>query len=182
MPFESHSGSAGLLRNGKGTTWEGGQRIPGIFWGSNIKPGVISDLGSTMDIFPTLLEMSNISMVDDRIMDGISIKNTLLNHEPSRRKTIIYYREREIYAVRYGDFKAHFIIQGAYNYPEGSDKKIVLQKPLLFNLNIDPSEKYNIVDKYPEILIEINQIVESHKKNFIAPKDLLNDRVVISDN
>ena len=182
LPFESHSGSAGLLRNGKGTTWEGGQRIPGIFWGSNIKPGVISDLGSTMDIFPTLLEMSNISMVDDRIMDGISIKNTLLNHEPSRRKTIIYYREREIYAVRHGDFKAHFIIQGAYNYPEGSDKKIVLQKPLLFNLNIDPSEKYNIVDKYPEILIEINQIVESHKKNFIAPKDLLNDRVVISEN
>ena len=78
LPFESHSGSAGPLRNGKGTTWEGGQRIPGIFWGKNIKPGVVNDLGSTMDIFPTLLEMSNISMVDDRIMDGISLKNTLL--------------------------------------------------------------------------------------------------------
>ena len=81
LPFESHSGSAGLLRNGKATTWEGGQRVPGIFWGGDIKPGIISDLGSTMDIFPTLLEMSNTSMVNDRIIDGVSIKNTLLKNK-----------------------------------------------------------------------------------------------------
>ena len=176
LPFESHSGSAGPLRNGKGTTWEGGQRIPGIFWGKNIKPGVVNDLGSTMDIFPTLLEMSNISMVDDRIMDGISLKNTLLNLEPSKRETIFYYRSREIYAVRYGEFKAHFITQGAYNYPEGSDEKIVLKKPFLFNLNIDPSEKYNIAEKHPQIVNKINNILESHKLNLNAPKDLLDDR------
>ena len=176
LPFETHSGSAGLLREGKGTTWEGGQRIPGIFWGAGIKPGVINDLGSTMDIFPTLLEMSNTSMVNDRVMDGVSMKNTLLEHEPSKRKTIFYYRSREIYAVRYGQFKAHLITQGAYNYPEGSDEKIILDKPLLYNLNIDPSEKYNIADKKPEILFEINKIIEKHKKNLKAPKDLLKDR------
>ena len=181
LPFETHSGSAGLLREGKGTTWEGGQRVPGIFWGAGIKPGVISDLGSTMDIFPTLLEMSNTSMVNDRIMDGISMKNTLLDDEPSRRKIIFYYRSREIYAVRYGKFKAHFITQGSYNYPKGSDKKIVLDKPLLYNLNIDPSEKYNIADKNPEILNEINKIIEMHKKNLVASKDLLKDRVYKSE-
>ena len=182
LPFESHSGSAGLLRNGKGTTWEGGQRVPGIFWGKNIKPGVVADLGSTMDIFPTLLEMSNISLVDDRIMDGMSLKNTLLSLEPSKRETIFYYRSREIYAVRYGEYKAHFITQGAYNYPEASNKKIVLQKPLLFNLNIDPSEKFNIADKKPEVLLEINKIVEKHKNNLVAPEDLLDNRVFISEN
>ena len=176
LPFETHSGSAGLLREGKGTTWEGGQRIPGIFWGAGIKPGVINDLGSTMDIFPTLLEMSNTSMVDDRIMDGISIKNTLLKHEPSKRETIFYYRSREIYAIRYGEFKAHLITQGAYNYPKGSDRKFILDKPLLYNLNIDPSEKYNVADKNPKILVEINKILEKHKKNLKAPKDLLKDR------
>ena len=176
LPFETHSGSAGLLREGKGTTWEGGQRIPGIFWGAGIKPGVINDLGSTMDIFPTLLEMSKTSMVNDRIMDGVSIKNTLLKHEPSKRETIFYYRSREIYALRYGEYKAHLITQGAYNYPKGSNKKIVLDKPLLFNLNIDPSEKYNVADKNPEILVEINKILEKHKKNLKAPKDLLKDR------
>ncbi|MDC1217463.1 sulfatase [Flavobacteriaceae bacterium] len=176
LPYETHSGSAGLLREGKGTTWEGGQRIPGIFWGAGIKPGVINDLGSTMDIFPTLLEMSNTSMVNDRVMDGVSMKNTLLEHEPSKRKTIFYYRSREIYAVRYGEFKAHLITQGAYNYPKGSDEKIILDKPLLYNLNIDPSEKYNIADKKPEILFDINKIIEKHKKNLKAPKDLLKDR------
>jgi arylsulfatase A-like enzyme len=176
LPFETHSGSAGLLREGKGTTWEGGQRIPGIFWGAGIKPGVINDLGSTMDIFPTLLEMSNTNMVDDRIIDGVSIKNTLLKHEPSKRETIFYYRSREIYAVRYGEYKAHLITQGAYNYPKGSDEKIVLDIPLLYNLNIDPSEKYNIADKNPEILLEIEKIIEKHKKNLKAPTDLLKDR------
>ena len=180
LPYETHSGSAGLLREGKGTTWEGGQRIPGIFWGAGIKPGVINDLGSTMDIFPTLLEMSNTSMVDDRIMDGISIKNTLLKHEPSKRETIFYYRSREIYAIRYGEFKAHLITQGAYNYPKGSDRKFILDKPLLYNLNIDPSEKYNVADKNPKILVEINKILEKHKKNLKAPKDLLKDREVES--
>jgi len=176
LPFETHSGSAGLLREGKGTTWEGGQRIPGIFWGAGIKPGVINDLGSTMDIFPTLLEMSSTSVVDDRIMDGVSIKNTLLKHEPSKRETIFYYRSREIYAIRYGEFKAHLITQGAYNYPKGSDRKIILDKPLLYNLNIDPSEKYNVADKNPKILVEINKILEKHKKNLRAPNDLLKDR------
>ena len=176
LPFETHSGSAGLLREGKGTTWEGGQRIPGIFWGNGIKPGVINDLGSTMDIFPTLLEMSNTSMVNDRIMDGVSIKNTLLKHEPSKRETIFYYRSREIYAVRHGEYKAHLITQGAYNYPKGSNRKIILDKPLLYNLNIDPSEKYNVADKNPEILVEINKILEKHKKNLKAPNDLLKDR------
>ena len=176
LPFESHSGSAGLLRNGKATTWEGGQRVPGIFWGGDIKPGIISDLGSTMDIFPTLLEISNTSLITDRIMDGISLKNTLLSHEPSKRETVFYYRQREVYAVRNLEYKAHFITQGAYNYPKGSDKKIVLKKPLLYNLNIDPSEKYNIADKYPEIIEKINKIVEEHNKNLDKPKDLLEER------
>ncbi len=68
------------------------------------------------------------------------------------------------------------ITQGAYNYPKGSDEKIILNKPLLYNLNIDPSEKYNIADKNPEILLEIDQIIEKHKKNLKAPSDLLKDR------
>ena len=176
LPFESHSGSAGLLKEGKATTWEGGQRVPSIFWGGGVKPAVIRDLGSTMDIFPTLLDMSNLSMVDDRVMDGVSIKNTLLELEPSKREKIIYYRSREVYAIRYGEYKAHFITQGAFDYPAGSDKKIVLDKPLLYNLNIDPSEKYDIAHKNPDILEKINAILEEHKKNLIPTKDLLIER------
>ena len=175
LPFESQSGSAGLLREGKGSTWEGGHRVPGIFWGGGIKPSVIDDLGSTLDIFPTILEMSNSGQVDDRIIDGLSIKNTLLNLEPSKREKVIFYREREVYALRYRQFKAHFITQGVYNYPS-PNLKTYMEKPLLYNLDIDPSEKYNIADENPEILKKIHEVLESHKNNLNAPEDLLQYR------
>ena len=71
-----------------------GQRVPSIFWGGGVKPAVIRDLGSTMDIFPTLLDMSNLSMVDDRVMDGVSLKNTLLNSEHVNRIKYILIIER----------------------------------------------------------------------------------------
>ena len=113
---------------------------------------------------------------DKRVIDGVSIKQTLLNHLPSERNKIIFYREREIYAVRYGDYKAHFIIKGAYNYPEGSNQKIVLENPLLYNLSVDPSEKFNIAKKFPEKVKEIKKIAEDHLKSFEPPKSLLESR------
>ena len=176
LPFENHGGSAGLLREGKGMTWEGGQRVPGIFWGADIKPGVIDQIGSTMDLLPTIVDFTNAEKISDRVIDGVSIKQTLLNHKSSERNEIIFYREREIYAVRLGDYKAHFIIKGAYNYPEGSNEKIVLEDPLLYNLNVDPSEKFNIAKKFPEKVKEIKKIAEDHLKSFEPPKSLLESR------
>ena len=176
LPFETHGGSAGLLREGKGMTWEGGHRVPGIFWGADIKPGVIDQIGSTMDILPTIIDFTNAEKISDRVIDGLSIKQTLLNRTSSERNKIIFYREREIYAVRYGDYKAHFIIKGAYNYPEGSNKKIVLENPLLYNLSIDPSEKFNIAKKFPKKVKEIKKIAEDHLKSFEPPKSLLESR------
>ena len=158
LPFESHGGSAGLLREGKGMTWEGGHRVP------------------AMDLLPTIVDFTNTEKISDRVIDGVSIKQTLLNHIPSERNKIIFYREREIYAVRYGDYKAHFIIKGAYNYPEGSNQKIVLDNPLLYNLSVDPSEKFNIAKKFPEKVKEIKKIAEDHLKSFEPPKSLLESR------
>ena len=176
LPFQTHGGSAGLLREGKGMTWEGGHRVPGIFWGADIKPGVIDQIGSTLDLFPTIVDLSNSDKLLDRVIDGVNIKQTLFNHSPSDRNKIIFYREREIYALRYGEYKAHFIIRGAYNYPEGSNKKIVLEEPLLFNLELDPSEKYNVANNFPEKVKEIKKIAEDHLNSFKPPKSLLDYR------
>ena len=128
-----------------------------------------------MDILPTFLEISNSTTIDDRILDGLSLKNTLHNLDKSERKKIIYYREREIYAIRHGDFKAHFITKGAYNYPEKTEK-IILGKPLLYNLNIDPSEKFNVANENPEILKKIFKIKQDHENNLNAPENLLKHR------
>ena len=129
-----------------------------------------------MDLLPTIVDFTNAEKISDRVIDGVSIKQTLLNHKSSERNEIIFYREREIYAVRYGDYKAHFIIKGAYNYPEGSNEKIVLEDPLLYNLNVDPSEKFNIANKFPEKVKEIKKIAQDHLKSFEPPKSLLDSR------
>ena len=97
LVYKSHSGSAGLLRNGKGTTWEGGVRVPTIFWGSNIKPGVINDIGSTLDIYTTFLSLSNIELQDDMIIDGLDLsKNSILSKEKSTRENVFLQGRRAI--------------------------------------------------------------------------------------
>ena len=149
--------------------------MPAIFWGAGISPGVISGLGSTLDILPTFIEISGAEKINDRIIDGYSLKNTLIGGESSPRDEMIFYRNREIYAIRKGEYKAHYIIQGAYNYPEKTEKKI-LEKPLLYNLNNDPSEKFDISKQHPEILEKIELIGVRHKKSVKFKEDLLKYR------
>ena len=88
---------------------------------------------------------------------------------------MIFYRNREIYAIRKGEYKAHYITQGAYNYPEKTEK-IILEKPLLFNLNNDPSEKFDISKQHPDILDKIELTGIRHRKSLKFKEDLLKYR------
>ena len=174
LPFKTHGGSAGLLRAGKGSTWEGGMREPGIFWGpGNIKPGLISDMGSTMDLFTTFSKMAGATVPDDRIIDGVDLSATLLSHMPSPRNSILYYRENELYAARLGDYKAHFITKGVYGqFGEREDHAT----PILYNLSEDPSEQFDIANEHPEIIEQINLLVAQHQSKLVKGKDQLADR------
>lgn len=174
LPFKTHGGSAGLLRAGKGSTWEGGMREPCIFWGpGNIKPGLISDLGSTMDLFTTFSKMAGVPIPKDRVIDGIDLSPTLLNHAPNSRKGILYYRENELYAVRLGDYKAHFITKGVYGQFGEREEHAT---PILYNLSEDPSEQFDIAAAHPEILVQINALVAEHRSKLVKGKDQLADR------
>ena len=174
LPFKNNGGSAGLLRAGKGTTWEGGMREPGIFWGpGTIKPGLITDMGSTMDLFTTFSTMAGAKDIDDRMLDGIDLSETLLHHKPSPRKSVLYYRGTEIYAARLGDFKAHFVTQGAYGE---FGKRQEHETPMLYNLSHDAAEKFDIAQEHPEILEQIQKLVDAHKSNLVIGKDQLVDR------
>ena len=174
LPFKTHGGSAGLLKAGKGTTWEGGMREPGIFWCPGlIKPGLISDLGSTMDLFTTFSAMANVEIPEDRIIDGQNLSGTLLDQKPSPRQHILYYRGTELFAARLGDFMAHFITQGAYGqFGEREEHK----PSLLYNLSHDPSENFNVAAQYPSITTQINALVKAHNANLIRGKDRLVER------
>ncbi len=172
--FNHHGGSAGLLRGGKGNTWEAGMRVPGIFWWpGKVKPGIQTDLGSTLDIFTTLVSLAGGDIPKDRVMDGYDLSETLLNNSESPRDHMLFYRGTDLYAARLGDFKAHYTIQGSYGMWE---KKEELETPLLFNLSVDPSEEWNIVDHHKNELQKINQLVTDHQAKLVPGKDMLAER------
>ena len=164
-------GSAGLLREGKGSTWEGGMREPGLaWWPGKIKAGTVTrELAGTMDLFVTCLKLAGAPVPADRVIDGVDLAPVLLGMGRSQRDTWFYYRGTQLYAVRKGEFKAHFLTRAAYGQaqPEKHDP------PLLFHLAHDPSESRNIADQHPGLLADIAKEVERHRANLVpAPTQL----------
>jgi arylsulfatase A len=171
--FDDYGGSAGLLRGGKGGSYEGGMREPTIFyWPGKIKPGVIMEMGTTMDLLPTFCHLAKLKLPGDRIYDGYDISPVIFGTGPDPREVVYYYGGgAQIYAIRKGAYKAHFIVQ-----PESGgtfETKIVQDSPLLYNLNVDPSEKYNIATEHPEIVADLKKILETHQATLIPVENQL---------
>lgn len=174
LPFKTHGGSAGMLRAGKGMTWEGGMRVPAIFWWpETIQPKIVTDIGSTLDIFTTVSHLAGVEVPDDRMVDGVNLAPVLFGDGNSPRDEMLFYRGATLYAARKGDFKAHYIIEGAYGQFE---EREVLETPMLFNLKEDPAEKHDVANQHPEILAEIEEMVQNHKQNLVEVKDQLAER------
>src|SRR5690606_25237884 len=98
------------FRCAKGSTWEGGQRVPGIFaWPGMIDPGRASDgLFSQMDLFPTILTLAGAADVlpEDRFVDGVDQTSFLLHDgAESNRKYVYYWLGRQFSALRVGEYK-----------------------------------------------------------------------------
>jgi arylsulfatase A-like enzyme len=158
--FNEHGGSAGLLREGKGSTWEGGMREPTLFWWpGTIPPGVVRDIGSTLDLLPTCAKLTGAKLPEDLVLDGMDISPALLGTGPSPRQAMFFYRGTRLYAVRKGPYKAHFITQPAYTRgkPEEHDP------PVLYHLGHDPSEKYDVAESHPDVIAEIRKLAEGHR-------------------
>jgi hypothetical protein len=97
----------------------------------------------------------------------------LLNKNPSPRKSVLYYRGTDLYAARLGDYKAHFITQGAYGqFGERTEHAI----PLLFNLNHDAAEQFNIAEGNDSIIQQINTVVREHQTKLVRGEDQLAER------
>lgn len=169
--MNQQGGSAGLLRDGKGSTWEGGMRVPGIAWGpGQIKPGVVNtNLMCMVDLFPTALKMAGASLPGDRIIDGLDMSAMLLKGAPSPRHSMFYYRGAKLYAVRKDQWKLHLFTQKGYGQP----KPDVHEPPLLFNLNNDPGETFNVSTNHPAVVAELLREIEAHRTTVTpAPSQL----------
>ena len=160
--FDEQGGSAGLLRDGKGSTWEGGMREPTIaWWPGQVKPGSISrDAASTMDIFATLHALAGIDWPSDRVFDSHDLSSVLRGTGPSSREVLLYYRAYNLMAIRKGPWKMHLMTQDAYG--PGAREAKQHDPPLLFNLEHDPSEKTNIAGKHLEVVTNLRQEIKTH--------------------
>jgi len=164
-----------LLRQGKGTTYEGGMREPTIFWWpGKIAPGVQMEMGTTMDILPTFCALAGATPPQDRVLDGYDLSPLLLGStEKGPRDTVFYWREEKLFAVRQGPWKAHFITEGCYGI---GPKREVHETPELYELEQDPSEKYNIASLHSDLVARLKAVAERHLATIVPVPNQLEKR------
>ena len=163
-----NGGSAGLLRGKKGSTWEGGFRVPTIAWmpGSIPKNKIFNGVGSTLDLLPTFMSMAGINY-DHESFDGRDISSSFFL-EKELSHPIFYYKQQELIAMRNGAWKI-FIKNPNPRGKEFYDDDF----PIIFNLDEDPSEKYNLAKKNPAILKRMVEEINLHIKNNLLKPSLI---------
>lgn len=158
--FRTHGGSAGPLRAGKGTTFEGGQRVPTIFWGPGlIKSGLVTEMGATLDLINTFASLSGAKVPQDRKMDGFDLTPVLKGTGASPRQEFYYWTRAELHAVRSGPWKLHVQEREPVNY----GNVVQLEHPELYHLETDISEAYDRSQAEPEVVQRLLQLIEAHK-------------------
>ena len=151
LSFKHHGGSAGPLRDGKMTTFEGGQRVPTIMWApGRIPAGTETDgLASTIDILPTIAALTGIPLPADRAVDGLDLSGLLKGDAKSPRREFLYYsRNGQLEGIREGDWKL---------LETKTAKEQAKPEPMLFNLATDIGEKKNVAAEHPEIVNRLRQ-------------------------
>jgi arylsulfatase A-like enzyme len=154
-------GSAGLLSEGKGSTWEGGVREPGIFWwpGRIAAGKVTSELACTMDLFVTSLKLAGADVPSDRPIDGVDLSPVLFGTGPGLRPHFVYYRDMTAWAIRKGPWKMHVTTRSAF----GKDEPVKHEPPQLYNLAVDPSEKADVGARHPQVIAELKKLLAEHE-------------------
>jgi arylsulfatase A-like enzyme len=152
LQYGNHGGSAKPLRDGKGTNFEGGQRVPCVMWAPGRIPAGTSsnELISTMDLLPTIASLTKSELPEGRKIDGLDLSATVTGYAPSKRTEFIYYTAQgQVNGIRVGEWKLLL---------EGKGKKE--QGPYLFNLATEISESTNLADKHPEKVNELKSRLE----------------------
>jgi len=173
LNFGAHAGSAGPLREGKGTSFEGGVRVPCIMrWPGHIPAGTASDkIAATMDILPTFAAAAGAPLPRKKI-DGLNLL-PLLEAEPGAepRDHLFYYYGRELQAVRQGPWKLHFP-HGYRSYEGVEPGENGLPGPYgrgeteleLYNLDDDIGERRDVSGDFPEVVEKLKALGETARK------------------
>ncbi len=172
LSYGGHSGSAGKFREGKGTNWEGGHRVPSIIrYPKVIAPHTkIEAPAMGIDWLPTLAAFTQSSLPEKKI-DGASLV-PLLTGQTSRsphENFFFYYRTNELHAVRHKEWKLYLphtyrSLNGKQGTNDGFPVPYEMNEitsPELYNLQLDPEEQQNIAALHPEWVAQISKIADS---------------------
>ena len=176
LSYGDHAGSSGIYREGKGTAWEGGQRVPCIIkYPNEIRAGTIIDepvMG--IDWMPTFSKLTGSNLSENKI-DGKDIWPLITQREKKspHNELYFYYRENELHAVRSGDWKLYFprtyrSLNGKPGGTGGMPVKYEMNEVSdneLYNLKNDPGEQYNLYNEKIEIVKKLEDIGERARKD-----------------
>jgi len=174
--YGNHAGSTAGLREGKGTSFEGGQRVPCIMsWKGTIPEGfVCNKLVSGIDILPTLAAIAGAPLPEKKI-DGVNVLELMKgNKEANPRKSFLYYyRKNSLEAVNNGDWKLVFphpgrtyegFAPGKDGQAGGANENFNFEGAL-YDLRRDPGERYDVKFTYPEIVKELEKIAAEARED-----------------
>lgn len=173
LTFGDHAGNTGGLREGKGSTWEGGVREPAIFrWKGTIPAGIVmNNMAATIDLLPTIAKLAAAPLPKSKI-DGVDITSLLFNQPNAnpRDEFVYYYGVNSLEGIRKGKWKLVFPHNGQTykTYQPGKDGKpggyASVQVPLaLYNLSTDPGETHDVKDNYPDVLEELTKVADRYR-------------------
>lgn len=168
-------GSSGPLREGKGSTYEGGIRVPCLArWPGKIPAGRTSDaIFATIDFLPTFARLAVMKMPTDRYFDGVDQTELLMGTKPQgARSDYLYFSKNELQAVRKGDYKL-ILSDRRQHYAYLRDKGS--QRFELYDLANDIGEKNDLAEQKPEIVRELKR----HATSIPHPDALPDDRIAI---
>ena len=167
-----HAGDSGPLRGAKGTTWEGGIRVPTVMWGpGHIRASTVTgEIATTMDLLPTFIAMAGAELPSDRTLDGRDISPLMLG-EPgakSPHEAFFYYHETHLNAVRGGPWKLVFPRPGRNEAlwllsRTGAFVGEMLEpvKELsLYNLESDIGEQNNVASQHPDVVERLTALAD----------------------
>lgn len=186
-----HLGNPGALRGRKGQTMEGGQRVPAIaYWPGHVPAGaVITAAAMNIDLFPTLLGLAGLGLPRDRVIDGQSLWGLLSGRDStSPHEGLFFFHDNVIDGVRSERWKYYRWVN-LYTFPVPLDKvntlvgrgahaatytdpktgrmvRLITHDPLLFDVDADTNESYNVFSRHPEQAARLHAAIEAWEREF----------------
>ena len=175
--YGNHAGSTGGLREAKGTSFEGGQRVPCVMqWTGKIPEGsVCNKLATSLDLITTFASIADAKLPGHKI-DGVNLMPLLLDDKDANPRDYFYYYygQNNLEAVTDGEFKLifphrHRSYAGHLPGNDGAPGKVTsyykLEEKLLFDLGRDPGERENVISLYPERLEKLEKVANQARKD-----------------